>query len=144
MTVTLEREYALKAVARVEEVEAIADRNPNPDDARALHILVEDLIRELPPMRPLIAADLLRLSEKTVRAWVSQGVLTPVQEEPRLTLEPSSVIHVARLLKQLRANGRNRNLLNEVYYRLADEQLANSDDFKTSLQQARQGKGRKL
>jgi hypothetical protein len=78
-------------------------------------------------MRPSIAAALLGLAEPTVRAWARRGVLRIRSRKPRLLLDPASVLEVRELVGELRRAGQTRNLLDEVYDRLADEQqLADS------------------
>jgi len=79
---------------RVEALEAIADTLPESDDRQVtlLEIVAKDLASAA-PMRPRIAADLLALTEKTVRAWASEGVLSIADtQSSRLLLEVARVL----------------------------------------------------
>jgi len=58
---------------------------------------------------------------------------------PRLLLDPGSVLEVHQLVSELREAGRTRDLLDEVYNRLADEQQPADPDLAESLAQTRQG-----
>ncbi|MFF7634219.1 hypothetical protein ACFZB9_13845 [Kitasatospora sp. NPDC008050] len=46
---------------------------------------------------------------------------------------------VWQLVRDLRAQGRNRGLLNAVWYRLADQSILDSDDVAEGLEQLRSG-----
>jgi hypothetical protein len=92
-----------------------------------------------PGMRPSIAAALLGLAEPTVRAWARRGILRIRSRKPRLLLDPASVLEVRELVGALRLAGRTRNLLDEVYNRLADEQQLADPDLAESLAQMRRG-----
>jgi hypothetical protein len=79
------------------------------------------------------------LSEPTVRAWASRGILKIRSRKPRLLLDPASVLEVRQLVGELRQVGRTRDLLDEVYNRLADEQQLADPDLIESLKQMRRG-----
>jgi hypothetical protein len=95
-------------------------------------------------IRPVIAARLLGLSEKTVRAWAGQGVLAVAQHAPRLLLDVESVHVISHIVGELRAAGQERDLLDEVWRRLSDAALLARPDLQESLEQMRQGQGRVL
>lgn len=65
-------------------------------------------------IRPVIAARLLGLSEKTVRAWAADGVLAVAKRKPRLLLDVQSVHVVSHILRELRAQRKDRDLLGQV------------------------------
>src|ERR1035437_9090189 len=73
------------------------------------------------PVRPVVAADILQLTEKTVRDWAAEGVLTVHQHRPRLLLDADRLHRVSHLVADLRRAGRTRGLLDEGYRRLADD-----------------------
>lgn len=135
------RVYAL--FSRVAQIEDVAGTLP-PDDPRrrTLRSVVRQEISEADPVRPIIAAALLELTEKTVRAWVHDGVLTARTERPRLLLDTARLHDVLLLVRELRAAGRNRGLLEEVYHRLADAALLEREDLQAGLEQMRRGEGR--
>ena len=86
--------------------------------------------------------DILQLTEKTVRDWAAEGVLTVHQHRPRLLLDADRLHRVSHLVADLRRAGRTRGLLDEVYRRLADDALAGRDDLAESLAEMRGGEGR--
>jgi hypothetical protein len=92
-------------------------------------------------IRPVIAARLLGLSEKTVRAWAAQGALAVAQRTPRLLLDVQSVHVISHIVRDLRALGKDRDLLDEVWRRLSDAALLERPDFSESLGQMRRGEG---
>jgi len=60
------------------------------------------------PVRPVVAASVLALTEKTVRAWAAAGVLTIRQRRSRLLLETDRVHEVRHLVRDLRRAGKTR------------------------------------
>jgi len=93
------------------------------------------------PIRPVSVSKVLGRTEKTVRAWASEGALGIARTEPRVLLDPLSVHTVLHLVEGLRAAGQTRGLLDEVYRRLSDTSLIESKDLQESLGQMRQGQG---
>jgi len=145
VTLAVEEARVRKLFDLVEAAEEAAN-SLDPDNElrtrlfRAAHAVLADEAT----IRPVIAADLLGLSEKTVRAWAAKGVLTVVRRNPRMLLDTVSVHLVSHLVRDIRAAGKDRDLLDEVWQRLSDQALLDRDDLKESLEQMRQGKGRVL
>jgi hypothetical protein len=106
--------------------------------------LAHATLRDIGPLRPVIAARLLELNEKTVRAWSDEGVLAKAGESPRLLLDPEQVHRVWHLVRELRAKGKTRGLLDEVYRRLSDAALLEREDLRKSLKQMHRGEGEVL
>lgn len=145
MTIAIEERRLRSLFERVEVVEDVARTLPEDDERRAKLLAVSDsALAEEGTIRPVIAARLLGLSEKTVRAWAGAGVLAVAQRSPRLLLEVRSVHAVSHLISELRAAGQDRDLLDQVWRRLEDEALLHRDDLRESLDQMRRGKGRVL
>ncbi len=121
MTLTQETEQVLGALERVEAVERVVATFA-PDDARRLELLrvVADSLAAVPPVRPVIAAEWLGLSEPTIRSWVRQGVLVAVVSKPRLLLDAERLHAVRHLLEDLRSANKTEGLLDAVYRRLVD------------------------
>lgn len=142
MAQTLEREKEqvealFDRVETVEEVaEAIEEREPA--QATKLRCVAEDALSSAQPVRLAIAAQLLALSDRTIRTWVDEGVLALVTEHPK-RVDPGRLHQVLHLVKELRAAGRHKDLLNAVWYRLQDDALLNRADLTKSLQQLRRG-----
>lgn len=145
MTIAVEERRLRSLFERVEAVEDVARTLPEDDDRRAKLLAVSNsALAEEGTIRPVIAARLLGLSEKTVRAWADAGVLTIARRSPRLLLDVRSVHVVSHLVSELRATGRDRDLLDQVWHHLVDAALLDRDDLRKSLDQMRRGEGRVL
>ncbi|MGH3196558.1 MAG: hypothetical protein ACRDPY_47170 [Streptosporangiaceae bacterium] len=66
------------------------------------------------------------------------------QRSPRLLLDVRSVHAVSHLVRELRAAGQDRDLLDQVWRRLEDAALLDRDDLRDSLNQMRRREGRVL
>lgn len=94
------------------------------------------------PLRPRIAAELLSLSEKTVRAWTEEGVLIrAASTSSRVLLDMRRVHQVLHLVQDLRAAGKTAGLLDEVHRRLVDATWLEREDLAESLEQMRRSEG---
>jgi hypothetical protein len=145
MTIAVEERRLRSLFERVEVVEDVARTLPEDDERRARLLAVSDsALAEEGTIRPVIAARLLGLSEKTVRAWAAAGVLAVAQRSPRLLLDVRSVHVVSHLVSELRAAGQDRDLLDQVWRRLEDAVLLDREDLHESLAQMRRGEGRVL
>ncbi len=145
MTIAVEEKRLRGLFERVEVVEDVARTLPEDDERRARLLAVSDsALAEEGTIRPVLAARLLGLSEKTVRAWAAAGVLTVAQRSPRLLLDVRSVHAVSHLVSELRAAGQDRDLLDQVWRRLEDAALLDRDDLRESVAQMRRGEGRVL
>ncbi|WP_164701488.1 hypothetical protein [Modestobacter sp. KNN46-3] len=140
MTLMLEESDLLAALDRVEKIETVA-ATLDGDRRATLRQVVEDTLAHTPPVRPRIAASILGLTEKTVRAWAAEGVLASTTKQPRLLLDAARLHQVLHLVRDLRAAGKQRGLLDEVYRRLADSALLDREDLAESLEQMRRGEG---
>jgi hypothetical protein len=143
MTVAYEERQALDLIERVEKIEDVAASFPERDPRRdTLLSVVEKDLAAAPPLRPRVAAELLKLSEKTVRAWTGEGVFTRVAGPPsRVLLDVRRVHEVFHLVKDLRADGKTSGLLDEVYRRLVDATWLERDDLAESLAQMHRAEG---
>jgi hypothetical protein len=143
MSVAAEQGRIRALFEHVEGIEAVASTLAEPDERRQrLLDIAAELLAGAGAIRPVIAASLLELSDKTIRAWTREGVLKAVGSGPNLTLDPLRVHEVMHLVRELRANGQDRNLLDAVWYRLSDQALLDRDDLRESLEQMRRGEGR--
>lgn len=140
MSLTEEREMLTTLLDDVATLHEVAGTLPAGDErAQALESVADRRLASAPGMRTSIAAAVLGLSEPTVRAWVRRGILRTRSHKPRLLLDPASVLDVRQLVDELRHAGRTRDLLDEVYNRLADEQLLTDRDLAESLAQMHRG-----
>jgi hypothetical protein len=139
-----ETRQAIGLLDRVEKLEGVARSLPERDTRRnTLLGVVESDLAAADPLRPCIAAKVLRLSEPTIRAWVEQGVLTRAETtSSRLLLDVVRVHQVLHLLEDLRSAGKTAGLLDEVYRRLVDATWLGRPDLTDSLEQMRRGDGK--
>jgi hypothetical protein len=145
MTIAVEEKRVRSLFERVEAVEEVAETLADGDERRAKLLAVSNAaLAEEGTIRPVIAARLLGLSEKTVRAWAAEGVLTIAQRTPRLLLDVQSVHAISHIVRELRSLGKDRDLLDEVWRRLADAALLERGDLQESIGQMRRGEGRVL
>jgi DNA-binding transcriptional MerR regulator len=145
MTIAVEEKRVRSLFERVEAVEEVAMTLADDDERRAKLLAVSNAaLADEGTIRPVIAARLLGLSEKTVRAWAAEGVLTVAQRSPRLLLDVQSVHAVSHIIRELRSLGKDRDLLDEVWRRLTDAALLERDDLRESIEQMRRGEGRVL
>jgi hypothetical protein len=128
---------------QIEEIEEVASSLSEDDERRRkLHGVVAKALRKAPPVRPVVAGELLELTEKTVKAWAREGVLAIHSQEPRMLLDAVRLHEVLHVVSDLRRAGKNRALLDEVHRRLSDAALLDRDDLVTSLEQMHRGEGR--
>jgi len=145
VAVQVEQDRVAALFFRVEQIEDVANTLAADDPRRrTLSHVVRQELSAAEAVRPVIAATLLGLTEKTVRAWVHEGVLTARTERPRLLLDPSRLHDVWHLVRDLKAAGQHRGLLEELYHRLADAALLEREDLQASLEQMRRGEGHQV
>ncbi|MEU8238619.1 hypothetical protein AB0C07_10265 [Actinoplanes missouriensis] len=144
MTVASEETRVIHLFERVERLEAVAGAdNIHEDQRRDLLAVAHQAIQECEPIRVSIAAQLLNLSRKTVESWAKEGLLKPATgEHKRLVLEAQRLHQVLHLVRELRTQGRDRNLIEAVWYRLSDQALVEREDFAESVEQMKRGEGR--
>ncbi|GAA1599579.1 hypothetical protein [Actinoplanes couchii] len=143
MTVAAEETRVLHLFERAERLEAVAGAdNIQEEQRREILATVRQAIQECDPVRVTIAARLLNLSRKTVEAWTREGLLAAAPgDHKRLLLDAERLHEVLHLVRDLRARGRDRNLLEVVWYRLNDQALIERDDFTESAEQMKRGEG---
>jgi len=145
MSVATEEARIRSQLETIEIIESVSATFPEGDDRRTqLLKVVNSLLSQMEPVRVEIAARLLDISDKTIRAWAKQGVLTPAVTAPRLLLEPTRLREVICLVKDLKAAGKNRKLLELVWFRLSDQAILDRDDLQESLAQMARGGYRRL
>jgi hypothetical protein len=140
VSVATEEQRIRSLFERVEAIEEVAGTLPEDDDRRAKLLAVSrGALADEGTVRPVIAAKILGLSEKTVRAWASAGLLSTRQKSPRLLLDVPSVHEISHVLRALRADGLDRDLLDHVWHRLEDQALLDRADLRESIEQLRRG-----
>lgn len=145
MSIAIEERRIRALIDRVEAVEDVARTLPEHDERRARLLEVSNAaLADQGTIRPVIAARLLGLSEKTIRAWASQGIIAVTQRAPRLLLDLQSVHEVSHIVRELREHGKDRELLDEVWRRLNDAVLLERSDLQESIDQMHRREGRVL
>jgi hypothetical protein len=81
------------------------------------------------PVRVPVAARILLVSDKTIRAWAEDGLLTPRAVRPRLLIDAERLHTVLRLLSDVRAAGQDRDFREMLWNRLHDEALLDRMDL---------------
>ncbi|GAA0236796.1 hypothetical protein GCM10010492_39790 [Saccharothrix mutabilis subsp. mutabilis] len=143
MSVATEAAQIRDLFDQIEEIEEVASTLSEDDERRhKLDGVVARVLRTAPPVRPVVAGELLDLTEKTVKAWAREGVLAIHSQEPRMLLDAVRLHEVLHVVSELRQAGRTRGLLDEVHRRLSDQALLDRDDLATSLAQMHRGEGR--
>lgn len=142
--VEIETTHAVELMERIETLESVAHSLPEGDKRRSqLLDIVEKDLATATPLRPRVVGRLLGLSEKTVRAWVEEGVLLRAEtSSPRLLLEVERVHDVLHLIKELREAGNTFGLLDEVYRQLIDASWLERGDLRESVEQMRRDEGK--
>lgn len=143
MSVATEAAHIRDLFETIEEIESVASSLSEDDERRRkLDGVVARALRQAPPVRPVVAGELLDLTEKTVKAWAREGVLAIHSQEPRMLLDTVRLHEVLHLVSDLRRAGKTRGLIDEVHRRLSDQSLLDRSDLATSLDEMRSGKGR--
>ena len=144
MSVATEEARVIHLFERVERLEAVASAdNIRDEQRRDILSVAMEAIRECDPVRVTIAAQLLNLSRKTVEAWAREGLLTTAAgKHARLVLDAQRLHEVLHLVRDLRSQGRDRNLIEAVWYRLNDQALLDREDLAESIEQMKRGEGR--
>ncbi|ACZ90439.1 hypothetical protein [Streptosporangium roseum] len=138
----LEERAALALFDQAQRLDGVAASTHETGTRDTVREVVQDLLAHAEPVRATIASKILGVDEKTVRAWVKEGLLIPVKGKPRLMLEAERLYAVATLVQDLRRGGRTRNLVESVWRRLQDRGLLEDDQLIGGLRQMEQGEGR--
>jgi DNA-binding transcriptional MerR regulator len=145
-TSTMEREETAvrDLFARVDEVLDVAHsiEAERPRDAARLVHVSHGALSAAEPVRVPVAAKILLVSDKTIRAWAQDGLLKPRAVRPRLLIEAERLHTVLRLLNELRAAGQDRDFREMLWNRLQDEALLDRNDLAESVSQMNAGKVR--
>lgn len=143
MSVATEAAHIRDLFQTIEELESVASSLAEDDERRhRLDGVVAKTLRQAPPVRPVVAGELLDLTEKTVKAWAREGVLAIHSQEPRMLLDTVRLHEVLHLVSDLRRAGKTRGLIDEVHRRLSDQSLLDRSDLASSLDEMRSGRGR--
>ena len=119
----------------------VATRDPSvsPQLRRRLTAMRQRREEGLPGVRVSVAADLLGVSERTVRDWAARGPLDLVPNAKPVRVSTTSLARVVPLVKQLQTIGQDRDLMRTLVERLEDERVRSLPRVKKSLNQLEGG-----
>jgi DNA-binding transcriptional MerR regulator len=110
-----------------------------PRDAARLVHASHGALSAAEPVRVPVAAKILLVSDKTIRAWADDGLLKPWAVRPRLLIETERLHTVLHFLNDLRSAGQDRDFREMLWSRLQDEALLDRADLAESLSQMNAG-----
>lgn len=136
-----EEEQVRDLFARVDDVLDVARsiEGDRPREAARLFAASHGALTCAAGVRVPIAARILLVSDKTVRAWVEEGLLTPRVARPRLLINPERLHQVLHFLGDLRAAGQDRDFRNNLWAKLSDAPLLDRADLAESVAQMQAG-----
>lgn len=130
-------ERIARDIDELDELESALTRNK---DARLRVVrLRRRRLDEAPSVRLSVAGKLLDLSLPTIRVWIERGLLDEIDGSSPRRITLGSVLEVRPLVRELRALGRDRNLLEAVLARLEDERTLSDRKLRRSLDEMHSG-----
>ena len=115
---------AAELVEDLMELERLAEAEADVPRRRRLLALRDHLAARAEGAKVSEAADVLRVSVPTVRAWTKAGVLEELAGVRPVRISYVSLAAVRGVLDQIRASGGERHLLDAVARRLRDRAVA--------------------
>lgn len=131
---------AVEEVQHLDEAEEAVLSGDSQGAAKALSEAKRRRLRAAPPIPVSVAAKLLKVSEPTIRSWLDTGVLEDAGVKPR-GIRIESVVHIDRLLAELRERGQDRNIRQALLARLDDELTLSDKRLRNSIASMRRGRG---
>jgi DNA-binding transcriptional ArsR family regulator len=108
-------------------LEVLAEQEDDPDRRRALELVRTHLADRDRGAKVSEVAELLGLSQPTVRAWMEAGVLEARDETTPARVDVLSLAEIKRAVDLLREHGHDRNLLAAVMRLLRDRSALTGD-----------------
>lgn len=128
-------ERIARDIDELDELESSLGRN---EDARLKVVrLRRRRLDEAPSVRLSVAGKLLGLSLPTIRTWIDRGLLEEVRGSSPRRVTLRNVLEVRPLVRELRALGRDRNLLEAVLARVEDKRALSDRKLRRSLDEMR-------
>lgn len=141
MNPTRELDTAERIARDIDELDELENSLGRNEDARLKVVrLRRRRLAEAPSVRLSVAGKLLDLSLPTIRTWIDRGLLEEVSGSSPRRVTLRSVLEVRPLVRELRALGRNRNLLEAVLARIEDERALSDRKLRRSLDEMHSGK----
>lgn len=114
-------------------LQALAAHEDDPERRRSLDDVHRRVAARERGVKVSEAADVLSLSQPTVRAWIEAGVLVPARETSPVRIEVLSLADVKHALDLVRQHSGDRNLLAQVVRVLRDRTDLGSAALDTGL-----------
>ena len=140
MNPTLELDTAERIARDINDLEELESSLGRNKDARLKVVrLRRRRLAEAPSVRLSVAGKLLDLSVPTIRAWIDHGLLDEIDGSSPRRVALQSVLEVRPLVRELRALGRDRNLLEAVLAQVEDQRIMSDRKLRRSLDEMRSG-----
>jgi transposase-like protein len=115
-------------------LEQLAEQEDDPDRREAIELVRSHLADRDRGAKVSEVAQLLGLSQPTVRAWMEAGVLEARDETKPARVDVLSLAEVKRVVDLLRTHGHDRNLLVAVTHLVRDRGAQAGDDARHGLE----------
>jgi DNA-binding transcriptional MerR regulator len=141
MNPTRELDTAERIARDIDDLDELENSLGRNKDARLKVVrLRRRRLAEAPSVRLSVAGKLLGLSIPTIRTWIDRGLLDEIGDSSPRRVTLRSVLEVRPLIRELRALGRDRNLLEAILARLEDKRTLSDHKLRRSLDEMRSGK----
>lgn len=140
MNPTRELDTAERIARDIDELDELENALGRNKDARLKVVRIRRRrLAEAPSVRLSVAGKILALSAPTIRAWIDRGLLDEVSGSSPRRVSLQSVLEVRPLVRELRALGRDRNLLEGVLARIEDERALSDRKLRRSFAEMSRG-----
>jgi hypothetical protein len=121
-------------------LDELARREDDPDRRRSLDLVRSHLADRDRGAKVSEAAQVLGLSQPTVRAWIEAGLLEPIAGTTPVRVDVRSLADVKRALDLIRLHKDDRRLLADVMRLLRDGAALAGDDVRAGLEDLAAGR----
>jgi excisionase family DNA binding protein len=122
------------------ELEELANEEQDPERRRSLDVVRTHVAHRARGAKVSEAADLLRISQPTVRAWIASGVLSPAPGSKPVRVDLLSLADVKRALDLIRDHIDDRQLLVHVMRLVRDRAALEGDDVRKGFEDVAAGR----
>ena len=122
------------------ELDGLAHEEHDPQRRRSLDAVRTHVARRERGAKVAEAAEVLGISQPTVRAWITSGVLSAVSGSKPVRVDLLALADVKRALDLIRDHVDDRHLLAHVMRVLRDRAVLESDDVRRGLEDLAAGR----
>jgi len=122
------------------ELEELANEERDPERRRSLDVVRSHVAHRARGAKVSEAADLLRISQPTVRAWIESGVLSPLPGSKPVRVDLLALADVKRALDLIRDHVEDRQLLIHVMRVLRDRAALEGEDVREGFEDLTAGR----